>query len=126
MNYRSHPSIVRAYDGWMASADWSNPDPGGTPFRHAKTIIPHDPSRYDDYPAVIAVEGQDPADEGRQLAELLRFLKECGVIAGYDQAALLLHSVGEVGQQTVPGQPGVRGRSRPLRAGWLRPRDGGP
>ena len=95
VNYRSHPSIVRAYDGWMASADWSNPDPGGTPFRHAKTIIPHDPSRYDDYPAVIAVEGQDPEDEGRQLAELLRFLKECGVIAGYDQAALLLHSVGK-------------------------------
>ncbi len=95
VNYRSHPSIVRAYDGWMASADWSNPDPGGTPFRHAKTIVPHDPSRYDDYPAVIAVHGQDPEDEGRQLAQLLRFLKECGVIAGYDQAVLLLHSVGD-------------------------------
>ena len=88
-------ALCSAYDRWMASADWSNPDPGGTPFRHAKTIIPHDPSRYDDYPAVIAVEGQDPEDEGRQLAELLRFLKECGVIAGYDQAALLLHSVGK-------------------------------
>ena len=95
VNYRSHPSIVRAYDGWMASADWSNPDPGGTPFRHVKTIIPHDPSRYDDYPAVIAVEGQDPEDEGRQLAQLLRFLKGRRVIAGYDQAALLLHSVGK-------------------------------
>ena len=95
VNYRSHPSIVRAYDGWMASADWSNPDPGGTPFRHAKTIVPHDPSRYDDYPAVIAVHGQDPEDEGRQLAQLLRFLKGRRVIAGYDQAALLLHSVGK-------------------------------
>ena len=126
VNYRSHPSIVRAYDGWMASADWSNPDPGGTPFRHAKTIVPHDPSRYDDYPAVIAVQGQDPEDEGRQLAQLLRFLKECGVIAGYDQAALLLHSVRDEVAGPLSGQPGVRGRSRPLRAGWLRPGDGGP
>ena len=95
VNYRSHPDIVRAYDGWMASADWSNPDPSGTPFRYAKTIIPHDPKQYDDYPAVIAVEGRDPEDEGRQLAELLQFLKKCGVIAGYDQVALLLHSVGK-------------------------------
>ena len=93
VNYRSHPAIVSAYDGWMASADWSNHDPGGVPFRHAKTIIPHDPEKYDDYPAVIAIDGQDPDDEGRQLAQLLRFLKGRGVIAGYDQAALLLHSV---------------------------------
>ena len=93
VNYRSHPAIVGAYDGWMPSADWSNPDPGGAPFRHAKTIIPHDPKKYADYPAVIAIDGQDPDDEGRQLAQLLRFLKGRGVIAGYDQAALLLHSV---------------------------------
>ena len=93
VNYRSHPDIVRAYDGWMGSADWSNPDPAGAPFRHAKTIVPHDPSGYDDYPAVIAVEGQGPDDEGRQLAELLRFLKSRRVIEGYHQVALLLHSV---------------------------------
>ena len=95
VNYRSHPDIVRAYDGWMGSADWSNPDPGGAPFRHAKTIVPHDPCGYEDYPAVIAVEGQGPDDEGRQLAELLRFLKSRRVIEGYDQVALLLHSVQE-------------------------------
>ena len=93
VNYRSHPDIVRAYDGWMGSADWSNPDPAGAPFRHAKTIVPHDPWGYEDYPAVIAVEGQGPDDEGRQLAELLRFLKSRRVIVGYDQVALLLHSV---------------------------------
>ena len=93
VNYRSHPDIVRAYDGWMGSADWSNPDPAGAPFRYAKTIVPHDPCGYEDYPAVIAVEGQGPDDEGRQLAELLRFLKSRRVIVGYDQVALLLHSV---------------------------------
>ena len=120
VNYRSHPDIVRAYDGWMASADWSNPDPGGAPFRHAKTIIPHDPKKYDDYPAVIGVEGQDPDDEGRQLAELLRFLKSRGVIAGYDQAVLLLHTV----QDEVAGpyldaldDAGIPARSVPAGSG---------
>ena len=93
VNYRSHPDIVSAYDRWMGSADWSNPDPAGAPFRHAKTIVPHDPSGYDDHPAVIAIDGQDPDDEGEQLGALLRFLKSRGVIAGYDRVALLLHSV---------------------------------
>ena len=95
VNYRSHPDIVSAYDGWMGSADWSNPDPEGAPFRHAKTIVPHDPYGYDDYPAVIAVEGQSPDDEGRQLAQLLQFLKGRRVIGGYHQVALLLHTVQE-------------------------------
>ena len=99
VNYRSHPDIVRAYDRWMGSADWSNPDPAGAPFRHAKTIVPHDPSGYDDYPAVIAVEGQGPDDEGRQLAALLRLLKTRRVITGYHQVALLLNSV----KDEVPG-----------------------
>ncbi len=93
VNYRSHPDIVSAYDGWMGSADWSNPDPAGAPFRHAKTIVPHDPSGYDDHPAVIAIDGRDPDDEGKQLGALLRFLKGRGVIGGYDRVALLLHSV---------------------------------
>ena len=93
----------------MGSADWSNPDPAGAPFRHAKTIVPHDPSGYDDYPAVIAVEGQGPDDEGRQLAALLRLLKSRRVIASYDQVALLLHS--------VPGRGGRGGRTLSGRAG---------
>ncbi|MBM3853465.1 MAG: hypothetical protein FJ399_09945, partial [Verrucomicrobia bacterium] len=36
--FRSHRRIVQAYDRWMASADWSNPQ--GLPFRHDKTIEP--------------------------------------------------------------------------------------
>ena len=93
VNYRSHPDIVRAYDRWMGSADWFNPDPAGAPFRYAKTIVPHDPSGYEDYPAVIAIDGQGPDDEGRQLGALLRFLKSRGMIRDYHQVALLLHSV---------------------------------
>ena len=95
VNYRSHPDIVDFYDRWMAgAADWSNPDPGGRSYRHPKSIAPHDPGAYREYPAVIAVDGGgDAGAEGRQLAELVQFLKRQGVIAEYGQAALLLHSV---------------------------------
>ena len=81
---------------------------------------------YDDYPAVIAVEGRDVADEGRQLAALLRFLKSRRVIAGYHQVALLLHSVqdevagpyldalddGGIPARCVPAGSGRRERGR--------------
>ena len=94
VNYRSHPDIVDFYDRWMSTAaDWSNPDPGGRSFRHPKSLTPHDPGAYPEYPAVIAVDGRGAEDEGRQLAELVRFLKRQGVIAEYGRAALLLHSV---------------------------------
>ena len=94
VNYRSNAAIVEFYTGWMATAaDWSNPNAGGRPYRHPKAIRPHDTGAYQNYPAVIAVEGRNARDEGRQLAGLVRFLKDESVIAHYDQVALLLHSV---------------------------------
>ena len=94
VNYRSNAAIVEFYTGWMATAaDWSNPDAGGRPYRHPKAIRPDDTGACQNYPAVLAVEGRNARDEGKQLAELVRFLKRESVIAGYDQAALLLHSV---------------------------------
>ena len=95
VNYRSHPGIVSACNGWMASADWSNPEPGGMPLRHHKTIKPHNADCHADYPSVVALLGNDPEDEARQLAELLRLLRARGVITDYAQAALLMHSVQE-------------------------------
>ena len=96
VNYRSHSGIVSAYDRWMASAEWSNPGPGGMPFRHHKTIKPHNAAGcHADYPSVIAVLGNGPQDEARRLAELLRLLRLRGVITDYAQTALLLHSVKE-------------------------------
>ena len=90
-NYRSHRDIVAAVGRWMdAAAQW-NVD--GRSFRYAKDIGPHAPHTHPDYPAVISVQGQDPGDEARQLAELLRFLKDSSVIDRYGQAALLLNSV---------------------------------
>ena len=94
VNHRSHPTIVDFYDRWMATAaDWSNPDPQGRPFRYPKSITSHGVDMYQDYPAVIRVEGRGAGEEGTQLAELLRFLKRERVIAEYGQVALLLHSV---------------------------------
>ena len=94
VNYRSHPAIVDFYNRWMATAaDWSNPDPDGRAFRYPKSITPDDPGGYRAYPAVIRVAGRNAGNEGRQLTELVEFLKGRGVIARYDQVALLLHSV---------------------------------
>ena len=93
-NYRSHHSIVSACGRWMdTAADWTGPNGAGRPLRYAKDIVPHAPEAHAEYPAVISVQGQDPHDEVRQLADLLRFLRHSGVITGYGQVALLLHSV---------------------------------
>lgn len=95
VNYRSHSDIVRACGRWMASADWRSADPDGRAYRHDKVIRPGVSIGHDDYPAVIAVDGRGPSDEGRQLGELLRFLRRSRVIDSYGQVALLLHSVRE-------------------------------
>ena len=94
-NYRSHWDIVSACRQWMDTAAWSHPEAGGSPFRYAKDLVAHAPETHPDYPAVIAVQGSNARDEARQLGELLRFLRRSGVIAGYGQVALLLHSVKE-------------------------------
>ena len=93
-NYRSHSGIVEGYNRWMPSAaDWAHPDRPDVSFRYEKTIVAHAPESHAAYPSVIAMSGSSPYDEGRQLAELFRFLKSAGVITDYGQAALLLHSV---------------------------------
>ena len=116
-NYRSHRDIVAAVGRWMdTAADW---DDEGQPLRYVKDIVPDAPHTHPDYPAVISVQGTDARDEARQLGELLRFLRSSGVIAGYDQAVLLLHSV----KDAVSG-PYLDGLDavvyRPLRGRWPR------
>jgi DNA helicase-2/ATP-dependent DNA helicase PcrA len=86
VNYRSHPAIVSAYDGWMASIDWGS-------YRSKKKIQPCTEKEYAQYPAVLSILGQDPYDEAHRFAEFIAFLKEEGKIADYNQVALLLNSV---------------------------------
>jgi DNA helicase II / ATP-dependent DNA helicase PcrA len=92
-NYRSHEKIVRGYDRWMASADWSNPT--GPPFRFKKTIDPDPEGEFPDYPAVISIWGTSARDEGERFADLVATLNEKRVVADYSQVALLLRSVRE-------------------------------
>ena len=90
-NYRSHKEITHRYDQWMASADWSNQS--GASFRFEKTIEPDPEADYPDYPALVAISGDDQGDEARRFADLVFYLKQNGVISDYSQIALLLHSV---------------------------------
>lgn len=90
-NYRSHDKIVHAYDGWMASADWSNSK--GRPFRYDKTIRPDPEAEYPNYPAVFSIWGADEKDEARRVADFVLFLKTKQIISDYNQVALLMHSV---------------------------------
>jgi DNA helicase-2/ATP-dependent DNA helicase PcrA len=90
-NYRSHKDIIKRYDHWMASADWSNPQ--GLNFRHDKTIEPDLETEHLPYPSVFRIWGQDERDEADRFADLVQFLKGSGVIEDYSQVALLLRSV---------------------------------
>jgi DNA helicase II / ATP-dependent DNA helicase PcrA len=90
-NYRSHKRIVAAYDAWMASSDWSNPD--GLPFRYDKTISPDPTAKHPNYPAVFCIYAKTEKDEADRFASLIEFLRQSGVIEDYGQVALLLHSV---------------------------------
>ncbi len=91
-NYRSHQGIIERYDGWMASADWSNPR-GTTAFRYDKTITADDNVDHARYDSIIAIRGQSKKDEAARFADFVAFLKSEGVIEDYSQVALLLHSV---------------------------------
>jgi hypothetical protein len=90
-NYRSHKRIVAAYDTWMASSDWANPD--GLPFRYDKTISPDPEVKHPNYPSVFCIYAKTEKGEGERFADLVAFLKQSGVIEDYSQVALLLHSV---------------------------------
>ena len=90
-NYRSHRDIVAVCGQWMdRAAPWEFE---GRVFRYAKDIVPHALAAHAVYAAIIAVQGRDPVDEAGQLVDLLRFLRDNGVMTSYGQAALLLHSV---------------------------------
>lgn len=90
-NYRSHKTIVRAYDEWMASFDWSGP--GGKRFRFDKSILPYNPESHPDYPAVFCIWAQSRQDEAERFATFVKYLRENEIIQDYSQVALLLHSV---------------------------------
>ena len=92
INYRSHPEIVKAYNKFMASWDWSNPE-NGVQFRYKKTILPEPGIKTPQYSAVFSIWGKNTKDEAGRFADLVAFLKKNKVIEDESQIALLLHSV---------------------------------
>ena len=68
----------------------------------ASTSCPKAPDTHPDYPAVISLQGIDARDDARQLGEPLPFLRSSGVIAGHDQAVLLLNGVKDAVSDPYP------------------------
>ena len=89
--FRSHRRIVEAYDAWMASADWTNPE--GPAFRFPKKIVPDPDARQARYPALFCIWGKDKAQEARRFADMVVFLKKNQIVEDVSSIALLLHSV---------------------------------
>ncbi|MBW1698975.1 MAG: ATP-dependent helicase [Deltaproteobacteria bacterium] len=92
VNYRSHKDIIKAYDQFMRSRDWSDSQ-GNIRFRFDKEIKPDPEGSFPDYPALISIWGENKEDEARRFADLVAFLMESKVIEDESQVALLLHSV---------------------------------
>lgn len=85
-NYRSHPNIIDVCNEWISSSE----RPG---LEDTEATIRPAPGTYSAYPAVLRIQAGDTADEGRQFADLVLWLKERRVISDYSEVALLLHSV---------------------------------
>jgi len=92
VNYRSHKNIIKAYDQFMRSWDWTDSE-GKIRFRFDKEIEPGPEDSFPDYPALFSIWGENREDEARRFADLVAFLMESKVIEDESQVALLFHSV---------------------------------
>lgn len=92
VNYRSHEKIINSYNRFMDGIDWKGED-GKVNYRFEKRIRPDPEGEFPDYPAVFSIWGTSPKDEAQRFANLVKYLKDTGIIQDYSQVALLLHSV---------------------------------
>lgn len=91
INYRSHYKIVKAYDEYMKSHNWT--DGNGRRFRFNKTIIPDPHGSFPNYPAVMRISGTSKSEEAGRFADLVKHLLDHGIVKDASQVALLLRSV---------------------------------
>jgi DNA helicase-2/ATP-dependent DNA helicase PcrA len=92
INYRSHEKIIEAYNDFMDGLDWKSED-GKLNYRFEKRIRPDPQGEFPEYPAVFSIWGTSQRDETKRFADLVKYLKDTGIIQDYSQVALLLHSV---------------------------------
>lgn len=89
-NYRSHPDIIRFFNTWMGSLDWSE---DGVSFRYPKQMEPA-PGAFQEGPAVLRVGCGGGADAWHaEVLAFLRHLRERGILSDYNQVAFLFRSV---------------------------------
>jgi DNA helicase-2/ATP-dependent DNA helicase PcrA len=91
-NYRSHPSIIQAYNNFMNMYDWSNPTSNFN-FRFNKKINPNPNIIFPNYQGILSLSSSNKYEEGLKFANLVKELKENNVIEDYSEIVLLLHSV---------------------------------
>ena len=90
-NYRSHPAIIKFYNHWMDTLDWTAED---NTFRYDKEIVPTTEKDFTDIPAVLKIPG-DPESENwhEEVLTFLHHLKDSGTLTDWNQVAFLFNSV---------------------------------
>ncbi len=89
-NYRSHPDIVRFYNEWMATQQWSV---DGHTFRYRKEIQADPDRSFPDTATVIRVTAPEGEAWADAVETFLRDLKSRGTIQDWNQVAFLFRSV---------------------------------
>ena len=90
-NYRSHPEIVKFYNQWMGTLDWTAE---GTTFRYQKTIVPNTKKEFTPMPAVLKVSGgPDVKNWHDEVLTFLYGLRDSGALTDWNQVAFLFRSV---------------------------------
>ena len=90
-NYRSHPDIIKFYNGWMDTLDWTAE---GRAFRYEKEIVPNAENDFIDMPAVLKVSGAPRANNWHEeVLIFLKQLKDSGALTDWNQVAFLFWSV---------------------------------
>lgn len=91
-NYRSHPRIIKSYNKFMSSIDWSHKSE--KIYRYPNKIIKPPPNEeFPKYPSIFCIWGSNEKDEATRLAQMIYFFKKNKVIQDYSDVALLLRSV---------------------------------
>ena len=93
VNYRSHPSVIRAYLDFMSDCNWVS---GGVQFRAAHDVVPDPGKQFANYPATVGLVGTPTG-----LADLIQMLIRRGAVQDLSQIALLFYSVASDGRDAI-------------------------
>jgi DNA helicase-2/ATP-dependent DNA helicase PcrA len=93
VNYRSHPSVIRAYLDFMGDCNWVS---GGVAFRAVHDVKPDPGKQFANYPASVGLTGRPS-----ELADLIQMLIRQKAVQDPSQIALLFYSVASDGRDVI-------------------------